>query len=81
MRYKLTVWNGIIIILIPVIAYILIRKTEEPNTVLAAAFMIPILIIGAVIDLVLQVFIKNRKYLAAIEIISLIAIIIISNIS
>jgi hypothetical protein len=77
MKYKLTVWNVIIVFLIPFITFTLLSKDADPNTVIAAAYLIPILIIGALIDLVLQILIKNRKTLAIVEIVSLTAIIVI----
>jgi len=81
MKYRFTVWNCLILVLIPVIAYILINQEgKEPGLILAALFMIPILIVGAVIDIALQVFISNRKTLAVVEIIALVALMVISNI-
>ena len=79
MKYQLTVWNGIIVALIPIVVVILIKKDTDPNTTLGAAYLIPILLAGAVIDLILQLFIRNRKILAIVEIVCLAAIIIINQ--
>jgi hypothetical protein len=79
MKYKFTVWNVIIALLIPFVVVILIKKDTNPNTVLGAAYLIPVLVVGAVIDLLLQVLIKNRKVLAIVELVSLVTIIIINQ--
>lgn len=79
MKYNFTVWNIIIALLIPCVVYILIRRNADPGTIMGAAYLIPVLIIGGLIDLVLQFAIKNRKTLAIVEIITLVTIIIINK--
>ena len=79
MKYNFTVWNTIIALLIPVVAYILIRQDADPNTIMGAGYLAAILIAGAAIDLVLQILIRNRKRLAIVEIVSLLMIIIINK--
>jgi hypothetical protein len=79
MKYRLTVWNTIIVLLIPYIGYVLITEDASPTDIVGAAYMIPIVILGAVIDFIFQVGIKNRIVLAIVEIVSLVAIVIINN--
>lgn len=79
MKYKFTIWNVIIALLIPYIIIILVKKDADPNTALGAAYLIPIIIVGALIDLLLQMLIKSRKVLAIIELVSLVTIMIINQ--
>jgi len=79
-KYRFTVWNTLIIVLIPVISYILLRQNDfAPNSVLGAGLLIPVVIVGATIDLILQVIVKNNKVLAVLETSLLIIIIIVNN--
>lgn len=68
-----------IALFIPYVVYVLIRHDADPGTIMGAAYLIPILIAGAAIDLVLQKLVKNRKRLAMVEIISLLMIIMINK--
>jgi len=78
MRYRFTVWNVIIAIVVPYVIVIMLRSSDA-NQYLGAAYSIPFLLAGLIIDLVLQYAIKNRKTLAIVEIVSLAAILIINQ--
>lgn len=79
MNYRLTVWNFLIVLLAAYATLILIEGNADPSTQMGAAYLIPILIVGLIIDFILQQLIRNRKVLAIVEAISLATIIIINS--
>ena len=79
MKYRFSVWNIIIALLLFYVVYIFVKPAANPTTVMGVAYLIPVLIAGAIIDLILQMVIKNRRLLALVETISLIIIVVINQ--
>lgn len=79
MKYNLTIWNILIGLYLPYVIFTLVRGGGDPGRYIGAAYALPVLIIGALIDLLAQQVIPNRRLLAILEIVSLVAIVIINK--
>lgn len=78
MRYRLTPLN-ITCFLLACYDISLFIFADSPNLVIARAYLIPAILGGLLIDFILQVIIRNRKWLFLIEIVLIVSVVVISQ--
>lgn len=78
MKYKLTPLNSICAFLALFDIYLFITA-KSPDLIIGRAYLIPIILIGASIDFILQQIIKRKSLLFVIEAVFIISIVVINQ--
>jgi hypothetical protein len=78
MKYKLTPLNTVCAILTVYDIYLFITA-ESSNLIIARAYLIPIILVGLIIDYLFQIFLKKKSWLFVIEIVFIISVVVINQ--
>lgn len=79
MRYRITLWNIICGLLLLYDIYLFNKPAPSIDERFAAAYIIPVIIAGVIIDFVLQHLLESSKWLFIAQLLLFITIIIINK--